>query len=122
MALLLIENINNTKISKGGIMAFSKLNLKHPEFEVTKEAPVGFSWTVFFFGFLPPLFRGDWKWAIVMLIAALVTFGISNLIFMFIYNKLYLKSLLEVGYTSVDSEEVLTPIEAKLTMKIPRKS
>ncbi len=103
-------------------MAFSKLNLKHPEFEVTKEAPVGFSWTVFFFGFLPPLFRGDYKWAIVMLIAALVTFGLSNLIFMFIYNNLYLKSLLETGYTSIDSEDVLTPIEAKLNMKIPRKS
>ena len=29
-------------------------------------------------------------------------------------------SLLEEGYTSVDSEEVLNPIEAKLTMKIPR--
>ena len=103
-------------------MAFSKLNLKHPEFEVTKEAPVGFSWTVLFFGFLPPLFRGDYKWAIVMLIAALVTFGLSNLIFMFIYNNLYLKSLLETGYTSIDSEDVLTPIEAKLNMKIPRKS
>ena len=103
-------------------MAFSKLNLKHPEFEVTKEAPVGFSWTVFFFGFLPPLFRGDWKWAIVMLIAALFTFGLSNLIFMFIYNKLYLKSLLEMGYTSIDSEEVISPIAAKLAMKIPRNS
>jgi|TARA_B110000305_G_C19175374_1_gene509378 hypothetical protein len=41
---------------------------------------------------------------------------------MFIYNKIYLKSLLEKGYTSIDSEEVLSPIEAKLTMKIPRKS
>ena len=103
-------------------MAFSKLNLKHPEFEVTKEAPVGFSWTVFFFGFLPPLFRGDWKWAIVMLIAALCTLGLSSLIFMFIYNKIYLKSLLEMGYTSIDSEAVLSPIEAKLAMKIPRNS
>jgi len=101
-------------------MAFSTLNLKHPEFEVTKQAPVGFSWTVFFFGFLPPLFRGDWKWSLIILIAALFTFGLSTLIFMFIYNKLYLKSLLEEGYTSVDSEEVLNPIEAKLTMKIPR--
>tara|TARA_B100000795_G_scaffold262783_1_gene241088 strand:- start:838 stop:1149 length:312 start_codon:yes stop_codon:yes gene_type:complete len=103
-------------------MAFSTLNLKHPEFEVTKEVPVGFSWTVFFFGFFPPLFRGDFKWGLIMLIAALFTSFISSLIFMFIYNKIYLKSLLEMGYTSIDSEEVLTPIEAKLIMKIPRKS
>ena len=55
-----------------------------------------------------------------MLIAALFTFGLSALIFMFIYNKIYLKSLLEQGYTSVDSDEVLNPIEAKLSMKIPK--
>ena len=103
-------------------MAFSTLNLKHPEFEVTKEVPVGFSWTILFFGFFPPLFRGDFKWGLIMLIAALFTSFISSLIFMFIYNKIYLKSLLEMGYTSIDSEEVLTAIEAKLIMKIPRKS
>jgi|TARA_B110000967_G_C18826333_1_gene531605 hypothetical protein len=103
-------------------MAFSTLNLKHPEFEITKEVPVGFSWTILFFGFFPPLFRGDFKWGLIMLIAALLTSFLASLIFMFIYNKIYLKSLLEKGYTSIDSEEVLSPIEAKLTMKIPRKS
>ena len=102
-------------------MAFSKVTLKHPEFEVTKEAPVGFSWTILFFGFFPPFFRGDFKWGLIMLFAALLTSFISSLVFMFIYNKIYLKSLLEMGYTSIDSDEVLTPIEAKLTMKIPRK-
>ena len=76
----------------------------------------------FFFGFFPPLFRGDWKWGIVMLVAALCTFGISTLVFMFIYNKLFVKSLLDSGYTSVDGEDVLNPIEAKLGIKIPRNS
>ena len=75
-------------------MAFAKVNLKHPEFEVIKEAPVGFSWTVFFFGFFPPIFRGDKKWGLIILVAAVITLGLSSLIFMFIYNKLYLKSLL----------------------------
>ena len=102
-------------------MAFAKVNLKHPEFEVIKEAPVGFSWTVFFFGFFPPIFRGDWKWGLIILVAAVITLGLSSLIFMFIYNKLYLKSLLEQGYTSIDSDDVLSPIESKLQMKIPRK-
>ena len=67
-------------------MEFSTINLKHPEFEVTKQVPVGFSWTVLFFGCFPALFRGDWKWAIVMLLLALFTFGISHLVFIFLYN------------------------------------
>tara|TARA_B100000787_G_C16148277_1_gene275323 strand:+ start:621 stop:935 length:315 start_codon:yes stop_codon:yes gene_type:complete len=102
-------------------MAFSTLNLKHPEYEVIKKAPVGFAWTVFFFGFFPPLLRSDWKHAILILVLGLFTFQISTLIFMFIYNKMYVKSLLDEGYSSVDSESILGPIEAKLEMKIPRK-
>ena len=103
-------------------MASTTIHLKHPSFEVTKEAPVGFSWTVFFFGPFPPLFRGDWKYGIIILIAAIFTLGISNLIFIFIYNKLYIKSLLDEGYTSIDSEEILKPAEAKLKLTIPRNS
>jgi hypothetical protein len=41
---------------------------------------------------------------------------------MFIYNKLYIQSLLEQGYATIDSEEVLKPIEAKMGIKIPRKA
>jgi hypothetical protein len=49
-------------------MAYGKISLKNPTNHATVTAPVGFSWTVFFFGFFPPLFRGDW-------IAALIIFA-----------------------------------------------
>lgn len=73
---------------------------------VTKEVKVGFSWTTFFFAFFPALFRGDLKWAVIMFIISfsvgIFTLGfgawISGLIFSFVYNKIYIKELLEKGY------------------------
>ena len=64
-----------------------------------KQAPLGFSWTTFFFGFCPALFRQDWIMAIVIAALGLFTFGMSTVVFAFIYNKMYLKSLLNSGYT-----------------------
>ncbi|MCG3088442.1 DUF2628 domain-containing protein [Sporosarcina cyprini] len=77
---------------------------------LSKRVKVGFSWTTFFFGFLPALFRGDLKWAIIMFIIASVlgsfTFGIgawvTSLVFCFIYNKIYIKELIEKGYYPAD--------------------
>lgn len=77
---------------------------------VVKEVKVGFSWTTFFFGFFPALFRGDLKWAAIMfIVAALIsvfTLGIGawipGIVFSFVYNKIYIKELLEKGYSPSD--------------------
>jgi len=84
--------------AKGIAMAYTSIVLENPKTGSIKQAPVGFSWTTLFFGFFPPLFRGDWKWAIIMLILAIITVGFSGLVFMFIYNKLYIKDLIGSGY------------------------
>jgi len=65
---------------------------------VIKQAPQGFSWTTLFFGIFPALLRGDIKWALVMFIVAVLTCGLSWLIFPFVYNGLYLNELLHKGY------------------------
>lgn len=65
---------------------------------VDKWAPVGFSWTTLFFGPLVALFRSDWKWGCIQIILALVTSGLSSFVFAFIYNKLYIKELLNQGW------------------------
>jgi len=75
-------------------MAHTKLVMENPYTGITKEAPVGLSWTVLFFAFFPPLFRGDWKWAAIMFLPTIITLGLSGLLFMFIYNKLYIKDLI----------------------------
>lgn len=65
---------------------------------VTKEVKNGISWTVFFFGILVPLFRADWKWFLIALVAVPATFGVFWLFMVFKYNKWYLDDLLNKGY------------------------
>lgn len=68
---------------------------------VTKQVKKGFSWTMLFFGIFVPLVRGDWKYFLITLIAAIFSWGISWLVFPFFYNKLYLNDLLNNGYEIV---------------------
>ena len=80
------------------------VTLVHEETKLTKRVKVGFSWTTLFFGFLPALLRGDFKWAIVQCLLNILTFGLSSLVFAFVYNKIYVRELIEKGYRAADSE------------------
>lgn len=71
-----------------------------------KKAPVGFSWTTLFFGGIPALLRQDWIWGIGLVIASMFTWGIAAIVGAFIYNKVYIKSLVNKGYTIQPSSEV----------------
>lgn len=79
-------------------MASNTIYFENPRTGQMREAPVGCSWTTFFFGPFPMLFRGSWKWVAIILILALITWGISNLVFMFIINKFYIKDLVSDGF------------------------
>lgn len=50
---------------------------------VTVQVKKGFSWTMLFFGMFVPLLRGDFKWFFISGIAAMLTSGMSWLIFPF---------------------------------------
>ena len=80
------------------------VTLKNNKTGLVRQVKVGFSWTTLFFGFIPTLFREDWKWCAIELVLALVTFGISWIAFPFIYNKLHIKTLLSKGYEPADEE------------------
>ena len=67
-----------------------------------RTAKVGFSWTVFFFGFLVPICRGDAKWAVIMFLAALCTCWLATFVFSFTYNGTYIRGLLSQGFRPAD--------------------
>ena len=98
-------------------MAFATIKLKSKQGAI-KEAAVGFSWTTFFAGLFVPLFRGDWTWAIIMLIASFITFGLAGILFAFIYNRIYIEGLLKQGYAVIsywgDKKEIETSAQIKL--------
>ncbi|MDO4218663.1 MAG: FHA domain-containing protein [Synergistaceae bacterium] len=68
--------------------------------------PVGFSWTMFFFGFLVPLFRGDIAWFFISLTTTIVG---GQFVLCFLYNRIYINSLVAKGYIPADdySEQCL---------------
>ena len=101
-------------------MAYTKIVFENPHTGYIREAPVGFSWTVLFFGFFPPLFRGDWKWGIIMFLLSLFTWGLSGFVFMFIYNKFYIKDLIGSGFkaTSVETGNI-DEVSKKLRIRLP---
>ena len=75
-------------------MANDILQLKNTVTGEIRNAPVGFSWTSLFFGFWPAIIRADWKYAVIIFILDLITWGAVNIVFGFVYNKLYIKDLL----------------------------
>ena len=98
-------------------MAFATIQLKSKN-GVVREAPVGFSWTTFFLSFWVPLTRGDWMWAIIMLVAVFITFGIAGILFAFIYNRLYIEGLLKQGYSVKSFTGEKKEIEASAQIKL----
>ena len=101
-------------------MAFATVTIEDKKNNIIKEAPVGFSWTVLFFGGFVPLVRGDWGWFFIMLIAGIVTFGISGIIFAFIYNRIYLQNSLKKGFKVKSYEGDKKLIESKAQIKLKK--
>jgi hypothetical protein len=60
----------------------------------TKEVKIGFSWTIFFFGWIALLIRKQYGYAVI----ALFTFNIASLYFMFTANKAKAHDLIEQGW------------------------
>lgn len=79
-----------------------KITLKNQKTGEYKITPIGYSWTNLFFGFLVPICRADWKWAIIQGVLGIITSGLSWLVIPFFYNKWYIKDLINKGFLPED--------------------
>ena len=96
----------------------AKLTLQHPQTGIIKTAPLGFSWTTLFFGALPALFRGDFKWFLIQ--ALLSIFILPTLIFPFVYNRIFLRQLLERGFkVQSTGGKKIEDLNARLGLRLP---
>jgi hypothetical protein len=98
-------------------MASNTIHFKNPHTGENRKAPVGYSWTVFFFWFITPLFRSDWKGAGLLSLLGFVGSWILHelgapppaafwivVIFAAFYNKFYIKQLVQKGYQAYGIE------------------
>lgn len=78
----------------------SKLVAKayNPTNGAVEEIWEGFSWPCLFLGFIWYIYKGMWGWGVITLILAILTWGLSWLVFPFFANEQYAKSLLKQGY------------------------
>jgi hypothetical protein len=83
---------------------------------VVKVGRLGWSWTYFYFGFWVPLFRSEIGIAALHLLFTLVTFGLFQPVWSFLYNKQQMTRLLTSGWEVDDSEEVRQFVRRKLML------
>jgi len=91
----------------------TKINMLNPDTGLIKTGFYGFSWTTFFFGAFPALFRSDFITFVgvfvVLTIIAIATegFGIflAMIVWAFMYNKYYTRRLIERGFKFNGSPE-----------------
>ena len=112
------------------IMAHGSVELRNSATGEVKLVPVGYSWTVLFWGFFPAVFRQDWKNAGIMvgviLAVGLIFEGlgfIPLILFSFIYNdRMYLKDLLNSGWriAGYSGEKNLVAVEQSLGFSLDK--
>ena len=92
--------------------------MQNPATGEIKKGFMGFSWTVFFFSWIPMLFRGDWINGIALFLleglyfittvrqtdGEVLLLFIANIVLAFCYNKRYTKDLIRKGFRFSDSD------------------
>lgn len=92
----------------------TKILMRHPDTGISKTGFYGFSWTTFFFGGIPALFRGDIITGLIVVVLGILTWWIAGVVWAFFYNKHYTIKLVEKGYAFVGTDEEIAAAKAAL--------
>ena len=96
-----------------------KLSFKNLHDGKLREAPIGFSWTTFFFGPFPALFRGHYLAALIIFLIVALTSGLASFVFPFFYNKWYVSYLINDGYKVSGAAGDIDVISKYLRRELP---
>lgn len=66
-----------------------------------KYVKVGFSWSTYFWGWIPSIYRGDFKSAFKIFILGILTLGVYTDVKSFTINKDYDRHLINLGYSEL---------------------
>ena len=75
-----------------------KVRIIHEASGIAKDGYIGFSWTYLLFGWFVPVIRGEIGVGLIHLAITFVSFGLSQLIFPFLYNRQYMNRMLTSGW------------------------
>jgi len=101
-------------------MANGSITFENKNTGAIKIAPIGFSWTSFFFSGIPALMRGHIGMGIIQIILSMITFSFSNIVFGFIYNKMYIKHMIAEGAKMSSATLSDDALKATLGMEVPK--
>ena len=102
------------------VVGFQKpVRLIHVPSGIVKEGYVGYSWTYLVFGWFVPVVRGELGVGVLHLAITLVSFGISQLVFPFLYNRQYMVRMLTNGWELDVTDPNYELARRKLNIKSP---
>jgi CHASE2 domain-containing sensor protein len=81
-----------------------EVRIIHSVSGIAKSGYIGFSWTYLLCGWFVPVIRGELGLGILHLVITFVSFGLSQLVFPFLYNRQYMNRMLTTGW-ALDSND-----------------
>jgi len=93
-----------------------KVRLIHQNSGLVENGYVGYSWTYLVFGWFVPMFRGEMGIAVLHFAFTLISVGLSQLIFPFIYNRQFMVRMLTSGWHLDPSDDNYEYAKRKLNV------